>query len=82
MKRFEILWCPTLRLIKERAGIMKEKEQQPNILFVCSDQYRADVLGCAGNNVVATPNLDRLANEGTRFDQAWVESPICQPALH
>jgi arylsulfatase A-like enzyme len=46
---------------------MKEREQQPNILFVYSDQHRADVLGCAGNSVVATPNLDRLAGEGTRF---------------
>jgi arylsulfatase A-like enzyme len=59
---------------------MKEREQQPNILFVYSDQHRADVLGCAGNSVVATPNLDRLASEGMRFEQAWTESPICQPA--
>ncbi len=53
---------------------------QPNLLFVYADQHRADVLGCAGNEVVATPNLDRLAADGVRFESAWTESPICQPA--
>lgn len=54
--------------------------QQPNLLFIYADQHRADVLGCAGNDIVVTPHLDRLAAEGVRFDQAWTESPICQPA--
>jgi len=54
--------------------------QQPNLLFIYADQHRADVLGCAGNDIVVTPHLDRLASEGVRFDQAWTESPICQPA--
>ncbi|MDH5236896.1 MAG: sulfatase-like hydrolase/transferase, partial [Acidimicrobiia bacterium] len=45
-----------------------------------ADQHRADVMGCAGNDIVVTPHLDRLAAEGVRFDQAWTESPICQPA--
>jgi arylsulfatase A-like enzyme len=54
--------------------------RRPNLLFVYADQHRADVLGCSGNDVVVTPNLDRLAAEGVRFDQAWTESPICQPA--
>ena len=54
--------------------------QQPNLLFVYADQHRADVLGCAGNDIVVTPQLDRLAAEGVRFDHAWTESPICQPA--
>lgn len=37
-------------------------------------------MGCAGNEVVATPNLDRLAAEGLRCTNAWTESPICQPS--
>jgi len=54
--------------------------RQPNLLFIYADQHRADVMGCAGNDVVVTPHLDRLAAEGVRFDHAWTESPICQPA--
>ena len=54
--------------------------QNPNLLFLYADQHRADVMGCAGNDVVVTPHLDRLAAEGVRFDHAWTESPICQPA--
>ena len=55
-------------------------DRQPNLLFVYADQHRADVMGCAGNDIVVTPHLDRLATEGVRFDQTWTESPICQPA--
>ena len=55
-------------------------DRQPNLLFIYADQHRADVLGCAGNDIVMTPHLDRLATEGVRFDQTWTESPICQPA--
>ncbi len=54
--------------------------KRPNILFILSDQHRADVMGCAGNEVVRTPHLDRLAAEGLRCETAWTESPICQPA--
>lgn len=54
--------------------------REPNLLLIYADQHRADVLGCAGNNIVITPHLDRLAAEGVRFDHAWTESPICQPA--
>ena len=54
--------------------------ERPNLLFMYADQDRADVLGCAGNEVVVTPNIDHLAAEGVRFDHAWTEGPICQPA--
>lgn len=54
--------------------------QRPNILFLYADQHRADVLGCADNEIVVTPHLDRLAGEGLRCEAAWTESPICQPA--
>ena len=53
---------------------------KPNLLFLYADQHRADVMGCAGDDVIVTPHLDRLAAEGVRFDHAWTESPICQPA--
>ena len=41
--------------------------RRPNILLVTLDQFRSDALSCAGNPVVRTPNLDRLAAEGVRF---------------
>jgi len=53
---------------------------QPNILFVLTDSSRADVMGCYGNDLVRTPNADRLAAEGVRFTQAYTVSPICHPA--
>ena len=45
-----------------------------------TDQQRADCLGCAGHPQLSTPNIDRLAAEGTRFAQATTVSPLCMPA--
>ncbi len=53
---------------------------QPNILFIMDDQHRFDYLGCAGADFVRTPNLDRLAERGTRFTHCMVNSPICAPS--
>lgn len=53
--------------------------KQPNVLFVITDQQRADHLGFAGNSVVRTPNLDALAARGTVFDRCYVANPICMP---
>jgi arylsulfatase A-like enzyme len=54
--------------------------ERPNILILMPDQLRADCLSCAGHPVVTTPNLDRLAAEGVRFDRAYTPCPICMPA--
>jgi len=51
-----------------------------NILFITSDQHRADCLGIAGHPCIQTPNLDRLAMEGTVFDAAYSDCPVCIPA--
>ena len=53
---------------------------KPNVLWICTDQQRWDTLGCYGNEWVSTPNLDRLAAEGTRFDLAFSQSPVCTPS--
>ncbi len=50
---------------------------KPNILFLCSDQHQAFASGFAGHPDVQTPNLDRLAAEGIRFDRAYCQSPVC-----
>ncbi len=53
---------------------------KPNVLFVTSDQHRADTLGCAGHPCVRTPHLDKLAQMGIRFDRAYADCPVCIPA--
>lgn len=52
----------------------------PNILLIFADELRADALGCAGNPIVQTPNLDRLAREGTALTQCMVTQPTCTPS--
>ena len=52
---------------------------KPNLLFIFADQLRYDALGCCGNTMVRTPNLDRLAERGIVFDQAFSSCPICSP---
>ncbi len=52
----------------------------PNIVLVMSDQHRGDMLGCAGDAGVLTPNLDRLATDGVRFARVTCQGPLCMPA--
>ncbi|MEM0946644.1 MAG: sulfatase-like hydrolase/transferase [Pseudomonadota bacterium] len=51
-----------------------------NLLILCSDEHRADALGCAGHRAVKSPVLDRLASRGVRFSNAYTPSPMCVPA--
>ncbi|MBI4607453.1 MAG: sulfatase-like hydrolase/transferase [Candidatus Rokubacteria bacterium] len=51
-----------------------------NVLFVLSDEHSRRILGCYGNPVVRTPNLDALAARGTRFASAYCQTPICVPS--
>jgi len=55
-------------------------DEQPNILFILSDQHAQKVSGCYGDPVIRTPNLDALAAQGVRFTNAYTPSPICVPA--
>jgi choline-sulfatase len=54
--------------------------RRPNIIFVLSDDQGAWAMRCAGNKEIITPNLDRLADEGIRFDNFFCVSPVCSPA--
>ena len=54
----------------------KEKERRPNIIFLLTDDHRYDALGVMGNPVIQTPNLDRLAKNGTLFTNAYVTTSI------
>ena len=57
-----------------------QEQTQPNILFILSDDHSVPHVGCYGNEDVKTPNLDRFAAEGMRFDRAYVMSPQCAPS--
>ena len=48
-----------------------------NVLWIMADQLRFDYLSCAGHPHLHTPNIDALAARGVRFDQAYVQSPVC-----
>lgn len=56
------------------------KAKTPNILFIIDDQHRSDFLGAAGASWIKTPNLDKLAKEGARFENAYCALPLCTPA--
>lgn len=53
---------------------------QSNIIVIMTDELRRDCLGCYGNSIVKTPNIDALAASGLRFDNVYTPSPICVPA--
>ena len=54
--------------------------EYPNILFLMTDEHRPDLAGFAGNSIVRTPNLDRLAKDSVVFNHAYTPSPVCIPA--
>lgn len=55
-------------------------KQRPNILCFITDQHRYDHLGCYGNSIVKTPNIDTIAARGVTLDRAYVSNPLCMPA--
>lgn len=56
-----------------------QSEAKPNLLFILTDQHRRDGVGAYGLTEVKTPNLDRIANEGIRFNRAYTAQPVCAP---
>ncbi|HCE46349.1 MAG TPA: hypothetical protein DET40_22615 [Lentisphaeria bacterium] len=58
----------------------KMSKEQLNVLLFFSDQHRADVLGCENHPDVSTPNLDKLAKEGVRFERAYCQDGVCVPS--
>lgn len=55
-------------------------DYRPNIVLIMTDQHQAEALSIAGNSNLSTPNLDKLANSGVRFRNAYVTFPLCSPS--
>jgi arylsulfatase A-like enzyme len=55
-------------------------KERPNIIFILTDDQRYDAMGCAGHPWLKTPNMDRLAQEGVLFKNAFVTTSLCSPS--
>ena len=53
---------------------------KPNIVFILTDDQGVWAAGCYGNSEIRTPNLDRIADTGTRFENFFVATPVCSPS--
>lgn len=62
-------------IIQERKGFMNKQ-----VVLIMTDTTRKDMLGCYGNEKIITPNIDKLANEGIRYQNAYTCQPVCGPA--
>ena len=54
----------------------QQAQKQPNIIFLLTDDQRWDAMGSMGNQIIQTPNMDALANEGVLFQNAFVTTAI------
>ncbi len=59
------------------APTLAQSRPGPNVLLIIADDHASHVCGAYGNKLVRTPNLDRLARQGMRFDRAFCNSPVC-----
>ena len=62
------------------ASVVRPQGRKPDFVFILADDHAGYALGCDGHPLAETPNLDRLASEGTRFASHYCNSPVCTPS--
>lgn len=70
-------FCAAIIINSTIAQTPKKASDKMNIVFLLADDLRWNSLGCMGNPIVITPNIDQLAKDGVRFNNACVTTPIC-----
>jgi arylsulfatase A-like enzyme len=60
--------------------MQSNQENRPNIVFIMSDDHASHAMSCYDSKINETPNIDRIANEGMRFDNAFCTNSICAPS--
>ncbi|WP_036826160.1 sulfatase, partial [Polaribacter sp. Hel1_85] len=76
---FVVISLLSCNIIKKETKIVKQNSK-PNIIFIFADDWGFGDLGVYGNKEVVTPNLDKMAAEGTRYTQFHVTSGVCSPS--
>jgi choline-sulfatase len=83
-KQFSTILCGAASLALATAppvnASANRPPNQPNLLVIMSDEHNASVLGCYGNTIIRTPNLDSLASRGVVFESCYCNSPLCVPS--
>ena len=71
---------PSLALLIFAALASGAETRKPNIIFILSDDLAQGDIGCYGQKLIQTPNLDRMAKEGMRFTQGYCGTTVCAPS--
>src|ERR1035437_2885886 len=55
-------------------------QTKPNVLYIMTDQQSYNMMSCMGNKWLSTPNMDKIANMGYRFEKTYCVNPVCMPS--